>query len=89
MKGDQVRIRLKKPVKGAKYRTVDPGRKGRLQLVVMKPKGKKRTITQSMRFNIKDYKTKSELINAVSRSLVRHKRKKSLMKQVKRKLRGR
>jgi len=61
VKGQQLRIRVTKPIKGAKFRTVDPGKRGRTQIVVQKPRGKKTTQTQSVRFNMRDFESKAQL----------------------------
>ena len=57
IKGQQLRIRKKAVVKGAVVRTVDPGRRGFTQIIVQRRPGRKTTETQSIRFNLKDFKT--------------------------------
>lgn len=53
IKGQQLRIRVKNPVKGAKFGTQDVGKKGRLQRVAQKTA--KGWETQSFRLNLSDY----------------------------------
>lgn len=55
-KGTQFRIRVRTPSKFSKLRTKDVGRKGGLQLIVGRLKGKKVTSTQSLRLSTKDFK---------------------------------
>lgn len=52
VRGQQLRIRVAEPVKNARYRTHDVGRRGRLYLTLMDGK------TQSYQLNLKDYQTK-------------------------------
>jgi len=66
VKGQQLRIRVTAPIKGAKFRTVDPGRRGHTQIVVQKPRGKRTTQTQSVRFNLGDFKTKTQLKSRIN-----------------------
>lgn len=55
-KGTQFRIRVREPSKFSKLRTKDPGKKGGLQLIVGRLKGKRKTSTQSIRLSTKDFK---------------------------------
>ena len=56
IKGQQLRIRIKSPKKYSKFRTQDVGRKGFLQRVAGYSK-KTGWVTQSLRLNLKDFKT--------------------------------
>ncbi len=62
-KGTQFRIRVRSPQKfekdekgKPKLRTKDPGKKGGLQLIVGRLKGRRLTSTQSLRLSTKDFK---------------------------------
>jgi hypothetical protein len=61
--GDQIRIRINEPSKFSKFRTADPGKLGKLQIVL--GYGKKGWETQAYRINIKDYDNLSELLNEI------------------------
>lgn len=65
LKGQQVRIRVRKPKRYARYRTVDVGRKGKLQVVLQDGE------TQSLRFNLDDYKSQEELVRDLESDSVR------------------
>lgn len=65
IKGQQVRIRVKKPKKNTRFRTVDVGAKGKLQVVLQDGE------TQSLRFNLKDYKNKTEFVKDLQDPSVR------------------
>ncbi len=68
IKGQQLRVRVRKPIKGWKYRVVDVGRPGHLQFVMMFPPGPRRKgagVIQSIRLNLKDYKSFKSVIEAI------------------------
>lgn len=69
-KGMQFRIRVRSPSKFSKLRTIDPGEKGGLQLIVGRLKGRKVTSTQSIRLSTKDFKRiKDRLIPKTMRGM--------------------
>lgn len=57
-KGSQYKIRVQSPGKFNKstIRTKDVGKKGGLQIITGRLKGKKKTSTQALRFSTKDFK---------------------------------
>lgn len=55
-KGTQFRIRVRPPSKFSSLRTKDVGKKGGLQLIVGRLKGRRVTSTQSIRLSTKDFK---------------------------------
>jgi len=54
IRGTRLRYRVRRPVKGAKYRTHDVGRKGHSERIAMYLPRKRRWVTQSWTFPVKD-----------------------------------
>lgn len=68
--GTQFRIRVRPPAKFSTLRTKDVGRKGGLQLIIGRLKGRVVTTTQSFRVSTKDFKrVRSKLVATTSRGM--------------------
>ncbi|MEM4449339.1 MAG: hypothetical protein QXQ33_00745 [Nitrososphaerota archaeon] len=59
IKGQQLRIRVKSPIKNAIFRTHDVGRRGRLQRIAMFHNGKWET--QAWRLNLSHYQNLNDV----------------------------
>lgn len=81
IKGQQLRIRLKKPSQFSKFRTQDVGLKGRLQRLAGYSKRTGWT-TQSWRLNLNDYRNKSQIINQIKKLRILNSKKKEAIKKV-------
>ena len=65
IKGNQLRIRVASPKNFKRFSTIDPGKKGRLQIVIgITPNNKSKT--QSFRLNLKDFQTLESLMQTIS-----------------------
>jgi hypothetical protein len=56
LKGQQLRIRVRNPKLFSKFRILDVGKKGRLQMVIGKLKNKNKWVAQSWRLNLDTYR---------------------------------
>ena len=59
--GQQLRLRVRSPSLFSRLRTLDPGAKGRMQIIIGKRKNA--WLTQSYRLNLRDYKNVSDALD--------------------------
>lgn len=83
LKKTQIRIRVKSPKLFKKFKTLDVGKKGRLQII--RAKNSKGWQNQSYRINTKDYRNKKEIlkdINSLKISLRKKKQARALVRKI-------